>query len=216
MFGRTRREDARVGYLQERGVPFVAFGRSETGAAFPYVDIDRTVAGRNGTARFVGLGHRRIGLISTPGYLMFSHHLQDGYRKALAAADIAFDPSLVIETVTSEAGGLDAARRLLALSEPPTAFMCGHDLIASGAMQAVVESGRRPGLDVGIIGCDDHPLGPYLDPPLTTFDAPTIRAGRRMVEILLASMNGTPAEELQEIWAPEIVLRSSHGPSRSD
>lgn len=214
MFGRTRRDDDRIRYLQGRKIPFVALGRSDTGAPYPYVDIDRALAGRNGTAHFIGLGHRRIGLINTPGYLMLSHYLLSGYKAALAAANLSFDPALVTEASASEAGGLAAARQLMAMPEPPTAIMCGHDLIASGAIRAVSEMGRRPGQDVGIIGCDNHPLGPYLHPPLTTFDAPTIRAGRRMVEILLASMAGTPAEELQEVWAPELILRSSHGPDR--
>jgi LacI family transcriptional regulator len=89
--------------------------------------------------------------------------------------------------------------------------MCGHDLIASGAMQAIAEAGLRPGTDIAIIGCDNHPLGPYLNPPLTTFSAPTLEAGRRMVELLLALLNGRPAETLQEVWSPELILRSSHG-----
>ncbi|WP_336335694.1 LacI family DNA-binding transcriptional regulator [Pseudomonas putida] len=211
LFGRTRRDDVRIRYLQERGVPFVALGRSETGEPFPFVDIDRAVAGRDGTARLIGLGHRRIGLLATPGFLMMSHYLQEGYRAALQAAGIAFDPALVIEGEFGEKGGLDGTRRLLALKQPPTAIMCGHDLIATGALRAIAEAGKRPGSDVAVIGCDNHPLGPYLTPPLTTFSAPTIEAGGRMVELLLASMAGRPATELQEVWAPELILRSSHG-----
>jgi len=210
MFGRTRRDDPRIRFLQERAVPFVTLGRSETGDPFPFVDIDRTVAGRNGTARFIGLGHRRIGLLNTPGYLMLSRHLREGYLAALDAAKLPFDPDLIVEGDFSEDGGLNGARRLLAMKQPPTAIMCGHDLIASGAMQAVVETGQRAGTDVAIIGCDNHPLGAYLNPPLTTFSAPTFDAGRRMVELLLARLNGKPAEELQEVWSPELILRSSH------
>jgi len=212
--GRTHRDDARIRYLQDRGIPFVTLGRSETAEPFPFVDIDRTVAGRNGTARFVALGHRRIGLLSTPNYLMLSHHLQQGYRAALDAAGLPFDPQLVIPAEFSEDGGQQGARRLLALEDPPTAIMCGHDLIATGAMQAITETGKRPGADVAIIGCDNHPLGPYLNPPLTTFSAPTFDAGRKMVDLLLASMNGRSPEELQEIWSPELILRSSHGTPR--
>jgi len=211
MFGRTRREDPRITYLQGRGVPFVTLGRSETGDPFPYVDIDRSVAGRDGTARFVSLGHRRIGLISTPGALMMSKYLFQGYRAALEAAHLPFDPDLVLEAELAEKGGLDAARRLLALERPPTALMCGHDLIATGAMQAISETGKRPGSDVAVIGCDDHPLGPYLRPPLTTFSAPALEAGRRMAELLFAHLDGAPAETLQEVWAPEIILRASDG-----
>ncbi|WP_394848014.1 LacI family DNA-binding transcriptional regulator [Pendulispora brunnea] len=215
MFGRTRRDDARIRYLQERNVPFVALGRSETGKPFSFVDIDRTVAGRNGTARLVGLGHRRIGLLSTPNYLMMSHHLQEGYRAALNAAKLPFDADLVVETKFSEEGGLSGARQLLAMKDSPTAFMCGHDLIASGAMQAIAETAKLPGRDVAIIGCDNHPLGPYLHPPLTTFSAPTLEAGRRMVEMVLALLDGHKPEELQEVWSPELILRSSHGAPRT-
>lgn len=211
MFGRTRRDDARIQLLQDRGIPFVTLGRSETGDPFPYVDIDRTVAGRNGTARFIGLGHRRIGLLSTPGYLMLSQHLREGYLAALDAAKLPFDPDLIVECDLSEEGGLNGARQLLSMKHPPTAFMCGHDLIASGAMQAIVETGRRPGTDIGVIGCDNHPLGPYLNPPLTTFSAPTVEAGKRMVQLLLAHLDGRPIETLQEVWSPELILRASHG-----
>jgi len=211
MFGRTRCHDPRIQFLQERAIPFVTLGRSETGKPFPFVDIDRTVAGRNGTAHFIGLGHRRIGLLSTPGYLMFSQHLREGYLMALKAAQRPVDPQLMVECDFSEEGGLAGARQLLALENPPTAIMCGHDLIASGAMRAIVETGQRPGVDVAIIGCDNHPLGPYLSPPLTTFTAPAQAAGRRMVELLLALLDGRPAESLQEVWSPELILRASHG-----
>ena len=211
MFGRTRHDDSRIRFLQERGVPFVTLGRSETGSPFPYIDIDRAIAGRNGTARFIGMGHRRIGLLPTPPYLTMSQYLQEGYRAALDAAHIPFDPALVMECDFSEEDGLSGARKLLSLPNPPTAIMCGHDLIASGAMQAITETGKHPGKDVAIIGCDNHPIGPYLNPPLTTFSAPTIAAGKRMVELLLAHLNGKPVEGLQEIWAPELILRASHG-----
>jgi LacI family transcriptional regulator len=32
-----------------------------------------------------------------------------------------------------------------------------------------------------------------------------------MVELLLALLNGRPAQALQEVWSPELILRSSHG-----
>ena len=212
MFGRTRVQDPRIEFLQEHSVPFVSFGRSETGNPFPYLDIDRSVAGRNGTAHFIGLGHRRIGLLASPAYLMFSQHLLEGYRAALAAARIPFDPELVVESAMDEEGGLQAARQLLAQPNRPTALMCGHDLIASGAIRAINEAGLRPGIDVALIGCDNHPLGPYLNPPLSTFSAPTVQAGQRMVQLLLALLDGRNPESLQEVWSPELILRNSHGP----
>lgn len=145
---------------------------------------------------------------------MYSHHRLAGYRRALKKAEIKFDPLLVIEEDLTEEGGAKGVRRLLALPEPPTAILCGHDLVAMGAMQALHELGREPGRDIGIIGSDDNPMGPYMSPPLTTFTGPRVSAGKKMAELLLSAMAGVDAKELQVVWNPELVVRASDGPQR--
>jgi LacI family transcriptional regulator len=211
LFGRTRRNDERIAYLLERDVPFVAFGRSETPGEFAYLDIDHTVVARDGTARFVRLGHRRIALVNAPAYLMFSKHQREGYRAALRAAGIPYDTRLYVEEDLTEEAGARAARKMLDANDPPTAFVCGHDSVALGVMRAVSEMGKVVGRDVGVIGGDDHPMGKLVTPALTTFSAETHKAGHRMVEMLFARMNGTPARELQEIWNPSLIIRASDG-----
>jgi LacI family transcriptional regulator len=211
LFGRTRKHDERIAYLLERDVPFVTFGRSETPGDFAWLDIDRTVVARDGCARFVRLGHRRIALVNAPAYLMFSKHQRDGYKAALRAAGIAFDAGLYVEEdLTEEAGGR-AARKLLESRDPPTAFICGHDTVALGVMRAVGEMGKVVGRDVGVIGGDDHPMGKLVTPALTTFSAETRKAGHRMVEMLFERLNGTPATKLQEVWTPSLIVRASDG-----
>ncbi|MEX3979977.1 LacI family DNA-binding transcriptional regulator [Paraburkholderia sp. EG287A] len=216
LFGRTRRQDERIAYLLERDIPFVAFGRSDTSSDFPYVDIDHRVVGRSGCARFIALGHRRIGLVHAPEYLTFSHLERLGYTDALRAAGIRFDKALCVETAISEEGGAEAARRLLDLPDPPTAIVCGHDLTALGALRGIAETGRVPGRDVGVIGGDNHPIGRYVQPALTTFTAETYRAGKRMAEMLLERLAGKSPRALQEVWTPELIVRASDGPHRGE
>jgi len=214
IFARTRRHDDRIEYLQAQGVPFATLGRSETDQPFPYLDIDHTVVGRDGCGRFVALGHSHIALLNTPSYLMFSHHRRKGYETALKTAQIEIDKSLIVEEDITEEGGAAGARRLLAQKNPPTAILCGNDLVAMGAMRAISEAGLQPGRDVGVIGSDDNPYGRYLPVPLTTFTSPLVEAGRRLAELLLMAIDGKPATLLQELWIPEIVIRSSDGPRR--
>jgi LacI family transcriptional regulator len=214
LFGRTRRHDERIAYLLTRDVPFVAFGRSETPGDFAYLDIDRTVVARDGCARFVRLGHRRIAFVNAPSYLMFSKHQRDGYKAALRAAGIPFDAQLLVEEELTEEAGARAARKLLEIRNPPTAIICGHDTVALGVMRGVAEMGKVVGKDVGVIGGDDHPMSKLATPALTTFSAETNKAGHRMVEMLFARMNGTPARELQEIWRPTLIVRASDGLAR--
>ncbi len=215
LFGRTRRHDERIEYLLERDIPFVAYGRSESSQEFPFVDIDPTVTGRDGCGRFIALGHRRIALVHSPEFLMFSHFQRLGYEEALRAAGIAFDPDLCIEEAMTEEGGQRAARKLLALPNPPTAFVCGQDMMAVGVMRAIAQAGKTPGQDIGVIGSDNHPVGRLVTPALTTFSAPTEQVGKRMVELLLARLQGADPKTLQDIWTPELILRSSDGPPRA-
>ena len=214
LFGRTRRYDARIAYLLERKVPFVAFGRSETPGEFSYLDIDHTVVAREGCARCVTLGHRRIGLVNAPDSLMFSHHQRLGYEAALRAAGIPFDAKLYVEANITEEGGLAAARQMLEADDPPTAIISGHDLVALGIYRAITERGMVPGRDVAVIGGDDHPFGTLLSPALTTFSAETLQAGKRMSEMLMAQLQGVPVSELREVWSPELIPRSSDGSPR--
>ena len=214
LFARTRRIDPRIAYLLERKVPFVAFGRSESTKTYPCIDIDHTVVGNVGCARFIALGHRRIAQITGPRDLMFTHHQRLGYAQALTQAGIAFDPALQVEDDLTEEGGARAAGVLLGQPHPPTAIVCGHDLMALGVMRMIAQRGLRPGTDIGVIGGDNHPIGALIDPPLTSFTAQTREAGRRMVQMLMASLDGTPAKQLQEVWVPELIVRSSDGPRR--
>ena len=216
IFARTRRFDDRIDYLQSRGVPFVTHGRSENQDPFAFLDIDHEIVGKEGCARFIALGHRRIALLNTPSELMYSHHRRAGYEAALRAAGIPVDPELIIEQDFTEEGGTAGVRRLFSLKDPPSAILCGHDWAAIGALRAVAEFDKTPGLDVGIIGSDDNPFGHLIWPPLTTFTAPRVPAGNRLAELLLASMSGTPVTELQELWKPELVIRASDGPPRGE
>jgi LacI family transcriptional regulator len=53
-----------------------------------------------------------------------------------------------------------------------------------------------------------------LPPALTTFSAETLKAGKRMSEMLLAQLESVPIGELQEVWSPELIPRSSDGSPR--
>ncbi len=67
-----------------------------------------------------------------------------------------------------------------------------------------------------MFGGDNHPIGRHVQPALTTFSAETHRAGQRMAEMLLERLAGTPPWDLQEVWAPELIIRTSDGPHRSE
>jgi len=208
---RTRRQDPRIRYLLERGFPFVAFGRADLEADFPYLDVD----GRQGmaelTRHLVSLGHRRIGYISAPLDLMFAHHRLQGFRQALREAGIPLDERLVAVGELTERSGYETGRALLEQSPPPTAIIACNDLMALGVMSAVQALGLEVGRDVAVVGFDDIPLAEHARPPLTTVRQPIYEIGRRICRMLIRLLREGSLEERQVILRPQLVVRESCG-----
>jgi LacI family transcriptional regulator len=204
LLARTRRKDDRIAYLLDQKMPFVAHGRSNEARPFAYVDVDGESAFRIATERLIALGHRRIGLINAPQTTMSAHHREAGWHGALWAAQLG--PGPVIRAEATEENGFLAGVEMLRTAEPPSAILCASDRLAVGALHA---TGGR----IAIIGCDDLPVAAYTDPPLTTFAQPIEQAAARLVEMLLALIDGADVVGMQEVLQAELIQRASDRPA---
>ena len=92
------------------------------------------------------------------GLLEVSAKAQGLSVQALATVDVAFDETLSRNGDWLPLSGYEAALDLLSLPEPPTAILCGNDLMAIGALEAASERGLRVPDDVSIMGYDDQEL----------------------------------------------------------
>ena len=73
-----------------------------------------------------------------------------GYRQALAAADLPFDPELTRDGNWQPVSGYERTRELMRLPAPPTAIFCANDLMAIGCYEALLGnvSGARENLHI--------------------------------------------------------------------
>ena len=214
LLARTRCRDARIGYLLDRRIPFVAHGRTAETRAYAHIDIDGEAAFRAAAERLIGFGHRRIALINADPQYMFAHHRAAGWRAALAAAGLPADAALHAEP--NEENGFRLTADLLARREPPTAILCATDRLAVGTLHALTHAGLRAGRGVSVIGYDNLPLARYTDPPLTTIEQHIERAAERMVEMLVALLGGADPSGMAELWQASLIARASDGPPRGD
>ena len=208
---RTRRQDPRIAYLLEQNFPFVAFGRSDLEADFPYLDVDGRAGMRELTEHLISLGHRRIGYISAPLDLMFATHRLEGYKDALRAHGIPLDERLIVIGWLTEQSGYEAGRALLAQARPPTAIIACNDLMALGAISAAQGLGLKVGEDVAVAGFDDIPLAEHAQPPLTTVRQPIYEIGRRICRMLVQLLREGSLREPHAILQPRLVVRESCG-----
>lgn len=71
-----------------------------------------------------------------------------------------------------------------------TAVFAGNDVVAYGAMQAVLQAGLRIPEDMSIVGFDDDYMSRFLNPPLTTMALPAAGHGAMSVELLIDRIRG--------------------------
>jgi DNA-binding LacI/PurR family transcriptional regulator len=209
----TRREDDRIEYLTKAGFPFATLGRSNSGANYPSLDLDFEKAGAEAVDRLVAKGHRRIGAVYPAHNLNFGYLFLEGYRNGLESHGIAEDQMLVVNGSINEAGGYAATPRLMQLEDRPTAIIFNNDAMALGGCKALVEMGYAPGRDVAIIVIVDTTLCRYYSPTLTAFHIALEPLGRRLGEMLLASLPGYAGPDgprvTNEVWPFELVPRDS-------
>lgn len=208
----TRLDDERIRFLQERQFPFVAYGRTNSATPHAWFDFDNQAGARLATERLLDFGHRRIGLIHAPVILTFAAQRLEGYCEALRAAGREPDPALMVEVPLNRTGAYDAARQLLALSEPPSAILVDNNLSGVGTLRAIVDSGRQPGRDLSLIVYDGVPADIPLPYRVTSVVQPTgVESGRTIARLVLDLLAGKPIEQLQHLAQPRIEPGETDG-----
>jgi DNA-binding LacI/PurR family transcriptional regulator len=177
--------------MAELGFDFVVFEQAPAGLPVVSVTAENRTGARLLAEHLLARGHRRIAFVSTrTPWPMVEERLR-GYRDALGAAGVEPDAHLELaDGVWDPADGARMAERLLALADPPTAIMCGNDLLAVGAMRAARVRGLRVPDDLAVTGFNDFELAQFVDPQLTTVRVPGYELGRLGAERLIARLGG--------------------------
>jgi DNA-binding LacI/PurR family transcriptional regulator len=189
-------------------VPIVVINEQEPGPNIHFVTVDDLHGAWAAVEHLIALGHRRIGYVGSTNRPKSNQHRLKGYQDALAAHQIAFDPTLVFASTDIE----DHARRGEAALEPlvaarATAVFCYNDTTAMGLLAACYRQGLVVPDNLSIIGFDDSDMAAYALPPLTTMRQPRFELGQRAMRMLLAVLNGEQPEN--QIVPSELVVRST-------
>ncbi|MCU1482960.1 MAG: LacI family transcriptional regulator [Subtercola sp.] len=195
-------------------VPIVAVDPHTGRADLPTVEADSRGGAHEATAYLIGLGHRRIGFVAGRPDLKSSRLRDAGYRDALSAAGISFDPTLVRVGFYDAATARDAASELLAQRNRPTAVFAANDLSAI----SIIEVAKHLGLDVpgdlSVVGFDDVPEASRLAVPLTTVRQPMQSIGQTAAKMLTALMAGEPLSATHVLLPTKLVRRATTAPPR--
>lgn len=154
----------------------------------------------------VGLGHRRIGVVSGPASLTTVEDRLAGLREALDEAGVALPDDHVVTADFTRDGGHDAAEELLDVTDGITAIFALNDSMAIGALAALRSRGVRVPEDVSVAGFDDIPTTVDVTPALTTVRLGMEAMGALAMELALREPVTRPRRRRM---SSELVLRAS-------
>jgi len=207
-----RSESPLVSLLKSTGAPCVMLVNPDADPAFGSVDADFHGGAEAIMQHLIGLGHRRIAHLADDFDLHSSRQRRDGYLAALQNAGITPDVDLIMPTGSQQEDGFAATARLFAMRSDVTALFCVNDLTAFGAIEWLVEHGRRVPEDVSVTGYDDIAVARYFSPPLTTVHLPWYEMGIAAAGLLIDSLDGQRDLFTHQCFDVAICQRSSTGP----
>lgn len=163
--------------------------------------------GEIATRTLIEAGHRKIAFISGEPWMEASDQRMEGYERALRAAGIPVDPSLIVEGNFLPSGGHSATHVLMGGRTRPDAIFCANDLMAIGCYEALKERGERVGETIAVMGYDDQEVAEHLSPALSSVLLPHRDMGKWCAEHLLETWTHEPVQFRMDC---PVVIRASH------
>lgn len=181
------------------------------GSGLAAVVPDEEQGGRAATQMLLAAGHTRIAFINTTTPSPAQTDRLRGYRAALEAAGIGFEPSLALTAAPNQEGGYDATASLL--RSGATGVFCHNDRVAMGLYDGLREQGRTVPGDISVVGFDNQEvIAAHLRPPLATVALPHYELGASGVRILLG-LERAPADGSVLVQCPPVPRASVGAPS---
>jgi LacI family transcriptional regulator len=204
-----------VKFLESNGVRVVVLDRSVSGVKTDFVRSDSENGAKGLTKLLIGLGHRRIAMITGSTEVSTSIDRVRGYQQALTEAGLG-ENELVFYGAFSQQSGYELTYQAMNHTPKPTAIFGANNFITIGIIKALHDLKVDVPGDVSVVGFDDLPESMLVRPFLTVARQPAYEMGRSATELLLKRISGDLSDDCHEIiLRAEIVERASIGPLRN-
>jgi LacI family transcriptional regulator len=199
-------------FLRQRELPTVHAMIYPSPPEMVSVGFDNSRAIGQAVSYLVDLGHRRIAMLA--GTARDNDRAAariDGVHQALSRAGLQLPAQYLVERNYALADARDGFRALMNAAPPPTAILCGNDVLAVGALLEAKAMKVDVPAAVSIVGFDDLEISRHIQPALTTLHVPTQQMWQTVADRLIAAIEKRPFQMSTEV-AVELIVRESTGP----
>ena len=172
------------------------------------VGVDDRAAAKAAVSHLIAQGHRKIAVLGGPATSFPSRMRRLGAQDAMEDAGLVFDDKLYGLCNYDFESAYHAMNSLLARRAEFTALFAMSDVIAFGAIRALVSAGLRVPEDVSVISIDDSDLARHSEVPITSLPHPKENLGKKAAETLLQMIAGKKKDLTYE-FDTRVVERES-------
>ena len=159
------------------------------------VGVDDRTAAYQAVSYLIQQGHRKIAVLGGPATSYPSMMRRQGAQQAMEDAGIPFNNLLYGLSNYDFESAYHAMNSLLVRRSEFTALFAMSDVIAFGAIRALVSAGMRVPEDVSVIGFDGITMSRYCVPVMTTIVQPSEQIALQSIELLVRQIeHGAPAQ----------------------
>jgi len=196
--------------LARHEVPVVEIWDLTTRPIDMVVGFSNVSAGREAGRFLATRGRRRWGFVGTPPQRADrSGKRLQGLRDAARQAGLPAPVAMYVADGMSATEGRDAVGRLLAAHPGLEALFCANDALATAALRACADAGRRVPDSLAVLGFGDFDVAAHTVPALSTVRIPGEAIGVRAAHALLERLEARHPTGSRCDVGFEIVVRES-------
>lgn len=197
--------------IAERGLPCVVFSSDGLEGTLT-VTTDNAVATYQAMAHLYALGHRHIAHVAGKAGLRDAEERRAAYQRFLEEKGMPAPHGWLVNGDFTYKRGREAALRLLALPDRPTAVLAGNDESGLGVIDAALELGLRIPADLSVIAFDVLPQS-FQQRSLSSVRQPIHQMAMEAVYLLTQwAQSGNRPEPARRVFPTELVELGSTAP----
>lgn len=197
--------------IRSNNLPLIgSTGSGCTGA----VMIDYASLARLGAEHFLDKGAEPIALIVGSDAVAEQPDAVRGFREAFERRGRAVAPQYIVRIKElSQLAGYAAMRHIAALTPPPRAVVISDDIVARGAMTAILELGIDVPHSLELATLYIHEADMFFPKPFVRLEMDTDRAGQLMTDQLIKALEHPDAVLAPVMLVPTVVVPEQNDPN---
>ena len=190
--------------LKKCGVPIVTVGTMGS-EDFDAISADIDGAMEEVIGRLIKSGRKRI------GYAGENHSMvrEISFRKAAEKFGMLREEYIFSSELRFAEAGAEGFEKLYSLPEPPDAIICAYDYIVIGLLNATWSAGVSVPEKLALIGFDNLRAAASYRLGITTIDQKSRALYEKVVDRLMARINGDDSPTVKILVKSEIVVRET-------